>query len=248
MPLTTPPRIRLPHGCTPKKIALPSTLPIGLLAYYKLDDASGSSVADATGNGNTGTWNGTLGSQWGTGLINGDGVLNGTNNFIDLGHPFLAQLQGASGFSVSLWVNPTSTNGTYILAGTSLPGSSSTGFCILAFGGEIYTEAANGSTSSTPGVPGITSGWNHCVLTFNNTTVTPYLNGTAGTPTALSGGGPVGDPGSAYTVQIGNAHSYAYFTAGSIDEVGFWNRALTPQEIAALYNGGIGIQFPFPGA
>lgn len=43
--------------------------PIGSPAgWWKFDENTGSSVADASVNANTGTWNGTLGSQWTTGV------------------------------------------------------------------------------------------------------------------------------------------------------------------------------------
>lgn len=53
----------------------------GLVTYWKLDEASGTSATDSMSS-HTGTWGGTLGSQWTTGKINGGGSFNGTNNYI----------------------------------------------------------------------------------------------------------------------------------------------------------------------
>jgi hypothetical protein len=87
----------------------------GLIAYWKLDDGSGTSVADTKGS-NTGTWQGTLGSQWTAGKLNGGGSFDGGTNYIGLGTP--------SGFdaaplTISLWFRTTApvSNQIYVIMG-----------------------------------------------------------------------------------------------------------------------------------
>jgi hypothetical protein len=41
------------------------------------------------------------------------------------------------------------------------------------------------------------------------------------------------------------ARDSIYTFTGSIDEVGFWNRALTSAERASIYNSGTGKAYPF---
>jgi hypothetical protein len=36
-----------------------------------------------------------------------------------------------------------------------------------------------------------------------------------------------------------------YYYKGLIDEIGFWNKALTPTEVSTLYNLGVGKSYPF---
>lgn len=59
-------------------------LTVSTAAYYKFDENTGSLVADSAST-NDGTWQGTLGSQWTTGLVNSGGNFNGSDNYVDLG-------------------------------------------------------------------------------------------------------------------------------------------------------------------
>ncbi len=77
-------------------------------------------------------------------------------------------------------------------------------------------------------------------LTWNGTTLTPYINGTAQSTSAPSGNG--GSCGAAETT-VGNSTGDA--PVFIIDEIGFWDRALSGAEITSLYNGGVGLQYPF---
>jgi hypothetical protein len=81
-----------------------TSLASGLVAYWKLDDASGTSAADSIGS-NTGTWNGTLGSQWTTGKIGGAGNFNGTNNYVDVGNS--AAIKPQLPVTIAAWIYPT---------------------------------------------------------------------------------------------------------------------------------------------
>jgi hypothetical protein len=71
------------HLLPPVQSGGDTSLAGGLVAYWKLDDASGTTADDSVGS-NTGTWNGTLGSQWTTGKINGGGNFNGTDNYVNV--------------------------------------------------------------------------------------------------------------------------------------------------------------------
>jgi hypothetical protein len=50
-------------------------------------------------------------------------------------------------------------------------------------------------------------------------------------------------PASVTNLVLGNITSY--YLNGKIDEVGIWNDALTATEVNSLYNGGLGLSYPF---
>lgn len=137
-------------------------------------------------------------------------------------------------FSVSAWVNVD----TYPVSGGTLFGQESgfTGFYINGPTNKIafYNGGFQDGTTSVP-----LDTWTHVLVTYNSatTTFTFYVNGvTAGTQvSALASWTPVDMLGLA-----GNAG-----LDGSLDEVAVWSRVLTAGEIAAVYNSGSGLAYPF---
>lgn len=88
--------------------------------------------------------------------------------------------------------------------------------------------------------------WQHFVLVYNGATMKGYINGTevlstgltgfldqefTGTPPVMVGQWGEGDGG--------------YFKGG-IDEIGIWNRTLSPAEVTQLYNDKVGITYSTP--
>jgi hypothetical protein len=86
--------------------------------------------------------------------------------------------------------------------------------------------------------PVIIGAWYHAVITYDGADWKLYLdNDLKGTYTGAYG------TLSGLILYLGSGFQ-GYFD-GRIDEVGFWDRALAGSEIAALYNGGSGITYPF---
>ena len=83
----------------------PSRRPSGLVAYWKFDEGSGTSVADSSGNGNTGTL--INGPQWTAGRLGNALFFDGIDDNVTV--PDSASLDLSSAFTLSAWVNPAST-------------------------------------------------------------------------------------------------------------------------------------------
>jgi len=209
-----------------------------IVFYAKFDDNTGSTVTESVASHN-GTWQGTLGSQWTTGIINSGGNFNGTNNYVTFGSPSLG-LSGNQPFSISLWVNPTAT----------ALGAGPFDYGILANNERIsllFNDTAGTLLSSHFGndhafsTKATLSAWNHLVLTYDGTTEHLYKNGAdtgeSWTPASLSMSG-----GSLF---VGAGLSPTAMKAAKMDEVGFWSRALSSSEASQLYNSGSGLQYPF---
>ncbi len=74
----------------------------GLVAAYAFDEGSGTTVTDASGNGNNGT---ITNATWSTSGKYGDALsFNGTNALVTI--PNSASLQLSSGMTLEAWVNP----------------------------------------------------------------------------------------------------------------------------------------------
>jgi hypothetical protein len=224
---------------TPIVPAVAPQLLKGLISYWKFDDASGTSVADSVST-NTGTWHGTLGSQWTTGIINGAGSFNGTNNYVATATstPF----QFTSSFSVSFWLQvPTNLASTY----TGVIGTygATSGWDIGIQNGKIRA-ALRGTSSIAVGSGGQGSDlrdakWHHVVVVNTPIGITEYQDGVfqntlAGTWVSTTNAQPL---------YIGQRGDGTVFVTGSIDEVGIWNRAIAGDEVVELYNGGHGNVF-----
>ena len=75
----------------------------GLVAAYSFDAGTGSTLADASGNGNNGTING---ATWTTQAKFGNALaFNGTSSFVDFGNP--ASLHNTGSMTWSAWVYAT---------------------------------------------------------------------------------------------------------------------------------------------
>ena len=76
--------------------------PPGLVAGYSFDAGSGTTVADVSGNGNTGT---ITGATWVAGRYGGGLSFNGTSNVVRVASS--ASLNLASAMTLAAWIRPT---------------------------------------------------------------------------------------------------------------------------------------------
>lgn len=81
------------------------------VAEWLFEEGQGSTVNDTSSKSNTGTWNGTLGSQWKPGKFGKAGNFNGTDNVISSA----TQFNNPQTFSISAWVNTTTSLGGIII-------------------------------------------------------------------------------------------------------------------------------------
>lgn len=208
-----------------------------LTAYYRFDDATGTSASDAGPNGLTGTWSGTLSGQWGTGKLRGCGVFNGTDRIVTVTDA--TALHFTQQITISLWLNPSSTQPAF-----ATPIGKNSSYWLEHSGTANQNQYVwflnNGSDQQIGGYVALTAAtWTHLALTYDGTTAKTYVNGTISQSSAVS-------PSIATNTNnlvFGNRVGFTRFYNGSMDEVGLWPRALSGEEIGSLYNSGTGTTY-----
>jgi hypothetical protein len=203
--------------------------------YFKFDEGSGGSVADSSGNGNTGTLNGVT---WAEGKSGYAGQFDGASDVTAADAP---ELNPANAVTVAAWIYINSfheTLTTRIVAKTKGTALSDRAYD-LALNTSAYKSLRFGSSGldlSTPDNSLSVNRWYYVVGVFDSATdfLGIYINGELAAyrtnPYTM-----VNTTG--YVVRIGNfgASTPRYF-AGRIDEVQIYDVALTAAEVKNLYN------------
>lgn len=209
-----------------------------LIAYWSLD----SNANDSLGSRN-GTDSGS--PTYGTGKIGNGVTYNGSSSYATIANH--ASLFPTS-LTVSLWVKfTTAQQNKHIFTLQNANASPYAGFSIFvedaANGKKIWSATRSTSFGWIASTNNLNDGnWHHIVVTFDSGTHTMWVDGTQNSQN--TGKTLVWDTGA--NLMFGKFYNYAggYYD-GSLDEVGYWSRALDSSEIASLYNGGSGLAYPF---
>jgi hypothetical protein len=220
--------------------ATPAQSPTGLAAAYAFNEGSGTSAADASGGGLTGTL--TNGATWGTGHAAGAVSLDGVNDFVELGNPLSLQLTGS--MTVSAWVKSAAfpaddaaivskrTSGEigFQLDTTIDRGPRTVGFKLTtSAGGNMFRYGATSLLANS---------WYFVTGVYNAATseLHVYLNGQLDDGT-LVGTVSATQQNSTANVNIGRRPGLNTFNFnGLIDDVRIYSRALTAGEIQTDMN------------
>lgn len=220
----------------------------GLVSAYEFEETSGSTAFDSDGT-NDGTINGATINQ--TGKVGQCYDYDGTNDYTSLP----SAVRPTSNFTISLWYNADNYGGTYpaLFGGEGLGNATAKGGIAISFFSSLdrmyldiysstdrYSNILYDVSTTLP-----TGNWHHIVLRYDGTTFSSYQNNTLidskniGSITIDWSGYIGSDVGIGRMEQAG---SYYYFD-GKIDEVMIWNRALSTDDIAVLYNSGSGLAY-----
>jgi len=232
-------------GGTAGSMGVSGDITTGLVGYWKLDDGSGTKATDSSGNGNTGTTQHS--PTWTTsGKVNGALTLNGTNQYVNVADA--ASLDIAGSWTVVTWVNPSalpSSGNISLLA--SKEASVGTNYDLVIDNGHFNAGLGWAVDFNSSGccddhfakyVTSISTGtWYHVVGVYDSVgqTVTVYLNGISVASSSVAGSPPESSAGNNLAIgAIGSGSGF--FTAGTIDEVRIYNRALSASDVLMLYD------------
>jgi hypothetical protein len=209
----------------------------GLVAQYTFDEGSGTTAADSTGGGSTGTV--TSGATWVAGKV-GSGALqfDGVNSKVNI--PATAPLNLTSALTISAWIYPTGWGSNNSGQGRIFQKrSQNAGYFFNLYSTSTVSNGLrfspnNGNGSITSNSNAVTlNQWQHVVVTYAGTSGTIYVNGVAvgsGSATAIN-------DNAAISAAIGaNVSDSLQKFQGSIDDVRVYNRALSANDVQTLYS------------
>ena len=234
-------------------LTIATTLPVSaqtLIGHWSLDETGGGTATDAI-NGNNGIWqNGATTNlsrvEGHIGLRAADlSDIGAANNFFQIAD--LNELNGASGVSLSAWVNPnvqtnSGYNGIFMTRDFNGASNNSWGLAIENTGGEHLDSRVNGPGIDSP-VNSLSpsAGWQHVALVWdgNAQSHTQYVNGVQ-TNTANSIAGPISLAANGpwfigYDNCCGNTRDFD----GGIDDVSAWSGSLSGAQVNRIYQAGL---------
>lgn len=210
-----------------------ASLNTNILAYWKLDN-------DYTEEINSYTLTANAAPSFGTGIINqGSDLELSSSQYLSRA---AGDLYPTLPFSVTLWIKPESLNNYYRpIYKASNPFGRVRYSMYQDTDGKMVAIVHNstGTGVTTKSTSAISTGtWTMLTMVADGTDLRLYFDGTQeGTPAALTNL----DNTAEQPLWIGREDTK--YWDGLIDEVGVWERALTPTEVTQLYNGGSGISY-----
>jgi hypothetical protein len=199
--------------------------PIGLVAAYGFEEASGAVVADASGLGNDGTLSGASRSagRFGQALS-----FDGVNDVVTVADADSLDLTNA--LTLSAWVQPSAVSSWRTVAFKERPGN-------LVYG--LYASSDNDRPAASVSTEGYgdargasqlpANAWRHLAMTYDGSTLRLYLDGVQAASTAVVG--PL--PTSAGALTIGGNAVWDEWFQGRIDELRVYRGVLDQAAIQA---------------
>ncbi len=205
----------------------------GLVGHWKLDEVSGTTAYDSSGNGNNGTLQNT--PTWTSGRIGGALVFNGTSSqYVDTPSFTLP-----SNISFCAWTNPQNIPNNYkffIGSDNAATGGGADGIVIANDPtNKFYVAIKNGYMGQTSASAFSTGTWYQICgvgATANGNTPSMYINGVlqSGTNGSISTGTSGGH------FYIGGTPRAGFYSTAIVDDVRIYNRVLSAADVAQLYN------------
>jgi hypothetical protein len=209
--------------------AIPSPLLDGLVAYWTLDEGSGTRV-DSHGSNNLSD-NNTVGSATGK-IGNAASFVEANSEYLDLSSLNI----GSTTASFAVWFYPN----TLATQSVFTYGNNGNNIWLLTTSGgtlRCYAPAFQLVDFVTPYTPGQ---WYFVYGQITPTLVTFRLNEAEEITVT-----PSSTLATSATLTVGARSSGSGYFDGRVDEVGIWSRVLTASERTQLYNSGSGLTYPF---
>ena len=202
--------------------------------YWAFDAGTGTTAVDSSGNANTGTLQ--AGAGWTTGRV-GPYALNltgATNSYVVVTP---AVIDSSQSYSVAAWVKPNNLTGFQTIA--SIDGTNISPFYLQMSNGVFQFSVRDSDWIYSPlttvtGGTATTSAWTHVVAVYDNVahTISLYQNGVLRSSAAFNS--PWRATGNTVIGRAKWNGAPVDFVNGAIDEVHFYDRALTATEAANL--------------
>jgi hypothetical protein len=210
-------------------LGLVSSASAELVGHWKLDEGSGTTAMDATGNGHDGELIGN--PEWVIGYFVEGLKFAGSPDKVDV--PYSAELNPENEFTVSVWANLDPSGSGHRSPITSRDDYPQRGYILYCTPENTWQFwTGTGSAWDSAGSPAVALGeWTHVAATYSNGEKKLYINGElAGESSATM------PPNTAQVLRIGAGATEGngnYFFVGMIDDVRVYNHVLTDADIQA---------------
>ncbi|WP_211266848.1 LamG-like jellyroll fold domain-containing protein [Nonomuraea candida] len=205
----------------------------GLVAAYGMNEGSGGSVTDSSGNGNTGTVTGA--SRTSSGRYGGALSFNGLLSWVDV--PDSAALRLTTGMTLEAWVRPSSVSGWRTVIMKRHSGGLAYALSAGAPDQLPHVRVHTSAQSDLPGPAALpVNTWSHLAATYDGAVLRLYVNGAQVAQQAVTGA--LRTDGA--SLRIGGNGLLNQVFSGQIDEVRVYDRALTPAQIQTDMNTPVG--------
>lgn len=204
------------------------------VAWYRLDQSSGTTATDSVAGRN-----GTLvnGPVWTSGRISNGLRFDGADDYVSI--PNATAFQVTRALSITGWIRqtsawPTSSNVCPILRKGDAC-NNNWQLCIQNGRVAVILDSCDDATPYVAGTTLSINAWHHVAVTWDGSEIRLYLNGVSDMSPAARSTTLGTDTRAVYLGgRIGNTD----ISTGIVDDVRFYNRALTAAEVAAIAAGG----------
>ncbi|NCC23366.1 MAG: DUF1566 domain-containing protein, partial [Alphaproteobacteria bacterium] len=209
----------------------------GLVGWWTLDETSGTTAADSSGNGHDGTLQGGLdaGNDSVAGQVGTAIEFDGTDDYINIGN--LPAINGASQVTLAAWMKRT-VPGDYLGVGKGTADDLHGLAITYQPGGIILLVFDNGTDGWADSVQQFNdTGWHHVAMIFDGTQTGDanrlklYVDGVQETLSFSGASIPATTTSNTTPFQIGGSSVWSVYGPGSIDDVRIYDRALSAAEI-----------------
>ncbi|MBK0401900.1 T9SS type A sorting domain-containing protein [Adhaeribacter sp. BT258] len=206
--------------------------PVALVGHWQMEDPAGTTLSDASGNGNHATTSGNPGFV--TGRIGQALHLTGLNQYATAPHS--TTLNPGSGITLTAWIKPETSGSRQFILKKGLANDgyeiSLTGSARVAFRFNQISALNNYQVVSNATAPTNGQTWLHVAATYDGSVMKIYLNGTLDDSQVLTSTPVINsnnEPLSFGATSSGNSRFQGY-----LDDARIYNIALTASEINAL--------------
>ncbi len=216
---------------------------VAVVANYKFNEGGGTTVADSSGSGLTGTFAGT-GTHWvRAGLDHMAGTFNGAGDGVSLGSPTQLDFGDNGPFTFDGWIKPSLLKdyGGFVSKNTAGRLNPYSYMTVTMANGRLAAYNGANWIDLCPAGSVVQGAWQHIAFSYNGSILNGYVNGNncGSVPFTYT-------DNAAYAVWIGSWYSpvTVYDFNGTIDEVKIYSGALTTAQVQADYQAGAAIFNP----
>ncbi|MEU1730227.1 LamG-like jellyroll fold domain-containing protein [Streptosporangium sp. NPDC020145] len=210
---------------TPTPTVTPTPVP-GLVAAYGMQEGTGTTVGDSSGQNNTGAATDTT---WAAGKYGTSLSFNGSSSWVTV--PHAASLRLRDTLTLSAWVRPAALGGVW--RSVLMKENAEVGGVYGLYADSEYTapsgwlQTAQEGGGLTGEAPLPLNQWSHLAVTYDGAMMTLHVNGAKVAQAPITG--EVVDDGG--VLRLGGNSFWGEFYSGLIDEVRVYNRVQTDAEI-----------------